>query len=155
MPFFLSFLLQLVLLALLLAGAWFVLGLAWQREPATAKSAPSAPALAVVERIAWVITVESSLLAQPQRVEASTADELIEFGGAGYVIPSRALAGVNLRFRHDPERNGLSLETSSTGIRIGTTEIEKFSHPYVVDRDEITFTADASVKMVFARVDAT
>ena len=150
----LSFAIQLILLTLLLAGAAVVIDLALRRDGPGRIAAARAAGPAPSGQAPWIITLESSLLPQPTQVHLSGNQNAVEFGGSGYPLPSRALVGVRLRFRRDPERNGLSVETESRDLRIGTTRIEDFKNPYVVDRDEIKFTADDSFKMVFTRVDA-
>jgi hypothetical protein len=147
-PFFLSYLLQLGTLAILVAAAGATLLVALSDAPPTAP-APGRGA-AHADRVAWTITLSSSGLPEPMRVPFPPSQDSVEFGAHGYSLGSARLAEVQLVLRHAPEGR-LRAETRSAGVRINSREITEDPDPYVVDRDQILFAGDNSVRLYITK----
>ena len=154
MPFPISFALQIASLALFVLCAVRVVQLGASREPAAPRSpGPIAPPGGVHDRPEWVLTLSSSALSQPIRARLRGDQDVLELGGSGYPLPSAALAEVSIRFRRDPVRRGLTVETASPGVLVNYVSVGDARDPYVVDGDEIRFAADDTVRIEIARAE--
>lgn len=153
MPFPVSFLIQVAWVAVLVFCALRILQLSGLREHPTLPVPSPASVDGAGERPEWVLTLSSSALSQPVRAPFRGDQDVLELGGSGYPLPSAALAEVSIRFRRDPVRRGLTVETASPGVLVNFVSIGDARDPYVVDGDEIRFAADDTVRIEVSRAE--
>lgn len=153
MPFPISFALQIASLALFVLCAVRVVQLGALREGTVPSPGPVVPPGGAHDRPVWVLTLSSSALSQPIRARLRGDQDVLELGGSGYPLPSAALAEVSIRFRRDPVRRGLTVETASPGVLVNFVSVGDARDPYVVDGDEIRFAADDTVRIEISRAE--